>query len=211
LHNSDVLWPKYFYETHSQSFNYPINRTLDIWSNSCRITGDVNYCVRSQWFMKIQSSDWPEWHCSLWYRKLNLLCIISYAHMFPHLSEHRTSFQAFCWYAIFCSSHTHRYYSPSIVTVLIRFIVRDSGRSALLMMTATCPSPPPGTHATHSRPNLMFFSSGRIMASPKASWKQRTDVKYFTSLLFVLHYPIYELYMILINMLLITSAVHKMY
>lgn len=61
---------------------------------------------------------------------------------------------------------------PNIATMLMRFMAKLNGRSASPRITATWPSPPPGTQATHSNPNLTSLFSGNIMAIPKASWKR---------------------------------------
>ena len=92
-----------------------------------------------------------------------------------------------CWLGRKTTNQTNKTsnYLPSIVTVLMRFMVKLKGISASLMITATCPSPPPGTQATHRSPNRTFFSNGKSIARPKASWNIISWVLY---MLYVHHF-----------------------
>ena len=64
-----------------------IRQTLQV-----RVTSDAQ---------KIQSSDWPKWHCTLWHN-VNFCIFVG----------HRTSFQAVCRYVNYaCSNSSHYYYS----------------------------------------------------------------------------------------------------
>lgn len=64
-------------------------------------------------------------------------------------------------------------YLPNIATTLIMFMVRLRGASASPIMTATCPRPPPGTHATHSNPKRISLLTGSNIANPNATWEQK--------------------------------------